>query len=208
MGERAVITATSAVCANLVDEAIYTHWNVGRDFVEAYLTYCRMQGYTPPEKDKDSLSRLREIMRNHIYGIPESGEDNPDQVSIDILAKFQFSAYGDEGVYVIKNWKIVKRMMQEEHNKMAGELLRYDLIDLLLEIDEAQPENVQLGEKQIKSKLRKLYWRGYWPRRTWLQKLVKELKVRRYERWCEKETREYVAKHRDRYPDDFNNIYQ
>lgn len=172
MGERAVIVATSAVCMNLCDDALYTQWCGGRDFVEAFLCYCRMQGYTSPEKDKKSLALLQEVMTNYM---------GDECTEIEALCLCMFTSYEDEGVYIIKNWKVIGRRTSD-YIKLGGEQCRYDLIDLLLEIDAAQPEDIQLGEMRIKSKLRRLRWVGYHPRRTLLQRLVKKYKTMRNNR--------------------------
>lgn len=198
MAERAVITVLNDKYMSPNDLAMYTQHCGGRDCIEAYLAYCKLKGYAPPEKDEKSLFLLREVMRNHIYGtLEESGESEEDyehHLPVEALSLCMFDAYWDEGLYVIKDWRIVRRIV-EDTNKMAGELLRYDLIDMLLEIDSSQPEDIQLGEKQIRSKLRKLYWQGYRAKRTWLQKLIKELKVRRYERWKNEQYRKFLEQY-------------
>lgn len=184
MGERAVITATSAGCMNLSDDALYTQWCGGRDYVEAFLCYCRMQGYTSPEKDKKSLALLQEIMTNYM-------ED--EHTEIEALGLCMFNSYEDEGVYIVKRWKVVGRRTSD-YIKLGGEQCRYDLIDLLLDIDASQPANIRLGEKRIKSKLRGLRWVGYHPRRTLLQRLVKAYKLRRSSRHFMRLIAEYKAR--------------
>ena len=50
MGNRAVIT-TQEYLTNPDTIGVYLHWNGGRDSVQAFLLYCKLKGYRPPETD-------------------------------------------------------------------------------------------------------------------------------------------------------------
>ena len=58
MGNRAVITTISAEPKDSTAIGCYIHWNGGRDSVEAFLTYCKLKGYRPPETDCYGWARL------------------------------------------------------------------------------------------------------------------------------------------------------
>ena len=58
MGNRAVITTEER------DLGVYLQWNGGRDSVEAFLEYCRMRGFRPPEADSYGWARLCQVIAN------------------------------------------------------------------------------------------------------------------------------------------------
>ena len=51
MGNRAVIT-TQEYITNPDAIGVYLHWNGGRDSVEAFLKYCDLRGFRPPDSDE------------------------------------------------------------------------------------------------------------------------------------------------------------
>lgn len=129
MGNRAVITTRSK------DIGVYLHWNGGRDSVEAFLKYCKLKGYRPPELDCYGWARLCQVIGNFFGGELSIGIDKYDKLDKD---------NGDNGVYVIENWNIVDRLFiswPEQHE--------YDLIGMLKSINNAQPENERLSEEVI-----------------------------------------------------------
>lgn len=128
MGNRAIIIGTEAKLA------IYLHWNGGRDSVEAFLEYAKLQQY--PSLNTTSGVVAFTSMVSNFFGSPGSSVD------IFIVAQQQSLAVGDNGVYVVdKNFDIVERKyftgIEQRHHKLA---------DMLKAIDEAQPEAMQLGE--------------------------------------------------------------
>lgn len=129
MGNRAVITTPDKKIG------VYLHWNGGRDSVEAFLTYCKLKGYRTPETDCYGWARLCQVIGNYFGGNLSIGIDQYSRLDTD---------NGDNGVYVIKNWEIVDRLFISwpEQNE-------YDLIDMLKEINEAQPEKEQLTDEEI-----------------------------------------------------------
>lgn len=130
MGNRAFIKFQG------LNTGIYLHWNGGRDSVEPFLEYCRLKDYRP---DDYGVARMCQVIGNFFGGglslgvMSTKGMSNADLDS------------GDNGVYIVKNWKIIKRYpwdVREQHE--------YDPIEFLLGIDEKQPVGEQLGEAYIR----------------------------------------------------------
>ena len=142
MGNRAVITASkSRDVQKSQDIGVYVHLNGGRDSVEAFLKYCELKKYRSPSDDNYGWARLCQVIGNYFGGTTSIG--------IDRCARLDCDNY-DNGVYIIKGWKIVGRQYNycaEQHN--------YDLLQMLIDIDNAQPTKEQLGEERIKTLLAK-----------------------------------------------------
>lgn len=137
MGNRAVITASNSKnVANSTDIGIYVHWHGGRDSVEAFLKYCKMQGFRSPETDNYGYARLAQVIANFFGGDGLSvGVDKCRNLDCD---------NGDNGVYIIRNWEIVGRKCfsgreQDHHNQL----------NMLLAINRAQPEDMRLDESEL-----------------------------------------------------------
>lgn len=130
MGNRAVITTRQKKIG------IYLHWNGGRDSVEAFLEYCRLKNYRCPENDNYGWARLCQVIGNFFGGSTSIGIDKYENLDID---------NGDNGVYVIEDWKIVDRLYFK-----GSEQQNYDLKEMLVEINSCQPEREQIyiGEKE------------------------------------------------------------
>lgn len=130
MGNRAVITTKKR------DLALYLHWNGGRDSVEAFLKYCELHGFRAPEKDCYGWARLCQVIANFID--PSGGLS----VGIEPYTDDERANPGGNGIYVIEGWKIVDRIVpswfSHEHDA-------YDLMEMLKDIDESQPEDMRLG---------------------------------------------------------------
>lgn len=128
MGNRAVILGTEA------DLAIYLHWNGGRDSVEAFLKYAKLQQY--PSLNTSSGVVAFTSMVSNFFGSPGSSVD------ILIVAQQESLDVGDNGVYVVdKSFDIVER---RHFNRTEQQ--HFKLEEMLKGIDEAQPEGMQLGE--------------------------------------------------------------
>ena len=139
MGNRAVITASTALdVAESNDIGVYVHWNGGRDSVEAFLKYCKLQGFRSPETDCYGYARLCQVIAN-FFGAGGLS------VGVEKCCRLDCDNY-DNGVYIIKDWEIVDRQYFE-----GGEQDEYSLEAMLLDIDESQPKSMQLGERFIKS---------------------------------------------------------
>ena len=143
MGNRAVITTSkSKDVKKSKDIGVYLHWNGGRDSVEAFLTYCKLKGYRSPSYDSFGWARLCQVIGNYFGGGYSVGIDNCCNLDCDNF---------DNGVYIIKGWKIVGRQYfdgTEQHS--------YDLYKMLLDIDLAQPIKEQLGAEKIKRLLQEV----------------------------------------------------
>ena len=133
MGNRAVITTRK----DLRDIGIYLHWNGGRDSVTAFLLYCKIKGFRPPEQDNYGWAYLCTIIGNY-FGDGLS-------IGIDVANKLDYDNW-DNGTYIIKDWEIIDRMYLHRREQDV-----YPLMDMLLSIDERQPK--PLGEETIKKVL-------------------------------------------------------
>ena len=136
MGNRAVITASKAKnVAESNDIGVYLHWNGGRDSVEAFLKYCKLKGYRSPDTDCYGWARLCQVIGNFFGGESSIGIDRCCCLDCDNR---------DNGVYIIKGWEIVGREYFE------GEEQRYhDLLEMLEEIDDNQPEGERLRHEVL-----------------------------------------------------------
>ena len=131
MGNRAVITTRDKKIG------VYLHWNGGRDSVEAFLKYCRMQGFRCPESDCYGWARLCQVIGNFFFGGGLSvGIDEYKNLDVD---------NGDNGVYVIENWEIVDRLYMH-----YPEQQNYDIDEMVKKIDKTQPEHMQLFKDKKK----------------------------------------------------------
>ena len=142
MGNRAVITASkSRDVQNSQDIGVYVHLNGGRDSVEAFLKYCELKKYRSPSEDNYGWARLCQVIGNYFGGTTSVGIDRCKRLDCDNY---------DNGVYIIKGWKIVGRQYHD-----GAEQHQYDLLRMLIDIDNAQPTKEQLGEERIKTLLAK-----------------------------------------------------
>lgn len=133
MGNRAVITTEENYKNNGI--GIYLHWNGGRDSVEAFLAYCKAKGYREPEWDNYGWSYLTTIIGNYFGDGLAIGVDTVNSLDCD---------NGDNGVYFIKDWKIVGR---ECFNR--AEQKNYDFYYMLDDINERQPEHIRMTKDEI-----------------------------------------------------------
>lgn len=135
MGNRAIIKTAGGHIG------LYLHWNGGRDSVEAFLKYCDLRGFRSPETDGYGWARLAQVIGNFFGGGLSLGMVE--------LSGDHDGEYCDNGTYVIEKWQIVGR---EDFD--GEEQQEYKLSEMLLSIDEAQPEKEQIGEylkaKEIK----------------------------------------------------------
>ena len=129
MGNRAVITNKNERVG------VYLHWNGGRDSVEAFLTYCKLSGFRTGDY---GFARLCQVIGNYFGGVTSIGIDTIDRLDCD---------NGDNGMYIVENWKIVGRKYFN-----GCEQSNYNLIDMLCDIDECQSEYERLGEEFIRAK--------------------------------------------------------
>ncbi len=121
---------------------IYLHWNGGRDSVEAFLAYCDAKGYPSPDTDCYGWARMCQVIGNFFGGTGSLGLDKCCRLDCDNY---------DNGVYLIKDWKIVGRLYHEGREQQY-----YDLLEMMLEINKAQPESERLDEDYIKKYVEEL----------------------------------------------------
>lgn len=129
MGNRAVITTRHKKIG------VYLHWNGGRDSVEAFLAYCKLKGYSAPDRDYYEWARLCQVIGNFFGGSYSIGIDVYNNLDID---------NGDNGVYIIENWEIVDRLYYK-----GSEQNSHDLLEMLKDINSSQPKNEQLKNEEL-----------------------------------------------------------
>lgn len=139
MGNRAVITTAEQQIG------VYLHWNGGRDSVEAFLAYCKLKGYRPPEQDNYGWARLCQVIGNFFGGIYSLG--------IDKFEKLDYDNWNN-GTYIIKNWEIEDRLYLHDDDNEFEEQQEYDLRDMLLDINDHQPTHDQLPTATIEEYLK------------------------------------------------------
>ena len=110
MGNRAVITTTDAIKENGVFDknaiGIYLHWDGSEDDVQRFLDLAKEKGVRKPEDDNYGWARLCQVIGEEIGGYELS-------LGIDTLENLDCDN-GDNGVYVFKDWKIVKQFDEIE----------------------------------------------------------------------------------------------
>lgn len=134
MGNRAVITTEIGWACPTNHLGVYLHWNGGRDSVQAFLTYCKLKGYRTPESDNYGWARLCQVIGNYFGG--------GCSVGIDVVSALDTDNW-DNGVYIIKDWEIVGRQCVR-----CPEQNNHPLLDMLQEINEAQPEKERIEISQ------------------------------------------------------------
>ena len=134
MGNSAYITTTKeyqkSYCSSPL--AIYLHWNGGLDSVKAFLKYCELHEFRNPNEDSYGMARLVQVISN-FFGA--SGLS----IGIEKVDGKELKS-ADNGCYVVGNWKIEKRLFN------GFEQNEYNMEEMLLAIDEAQPVKMQIGE--------------------------------------------------------------
>ncbi|MBE6724933.1 MAG: hypothetical protein E7576_07025 [Ruminococcaceae bacterium] len=139
MGNRAVIM-TPAGYGQESGIGIYLHWNGGYDSISAFLKYCELRGFRPPDEDCYGWARLCQIIGNYFGGDLSIGIDAFPRLPVD---------NGDNGTFIIEKWKIVGRKFND-----LPEQHIYDLCEMVCAIDKAQPRKDRLGKKYIKIALK------------------------------------------------------
>lgn len=127
MGNRAIVKPEGK------DIGVYLHWNGGIDSVTAFLKYCELRGFRD-FNDSYGVARFCQVVGNFFGG----------GLSIGVYSGIGETKYDaehiDNGIYVVKGWKIVRHIGEREPRE------GYDLNDMLKAIDIKQPEKEQLGE--------------------------------------------------------------
>ena len=146
MGDRAVITTEDK------DLGLYLHWCGNRCYVDGFLAFCKAMDYRPPEDDDYGWARLTQTVMNcgNLMKLCQivSNSFGKDGLSVGFGEyKHLDTDNGDNGVYVISDWKIVKRMYKQGKEYLTSE---EDLIQMMKEIRDKQPKHSQLTDEQIK----------------------------------------------------------
>lgn len=136
MGNRAVITTRDNFRSNGV--GVYLHWNGGRDSVEAFLKYMKLRRFRTPDSDNYGWARLCQVIGNYLGGTLSIGIDRVDYLDMDNW---------DNGTYIIEGWDIVGREFFDGEEQNC-----YDINEMLIDIDEAQPFKEQLGKQFLAAK--------------------------------------------------------
>jgi hypothetical protein len=138
MGNRAVITwSQKKDVKKTQDLGIYLHWNGGRDSVEAFLTYCKLQGFREPDHDNYGYARLCQVIGNFFGGDLSLGIDKCRNLDCN---------NGDNGTYICKGWDIVGRQYFGGREQQV-----HDLIEMLNAINKSMPEEDRLSQEVIDS---------------------------------------------------------
>ena len=118
------------------DAGVYLHWNGGMDSVKPMLEYCRLKGF---RFDDYGVARFCQVIGNWFGGDLSIGVDSTKGVSDSSLDP------GDNGVYIVENWKIIGRYPRRDHEQNE-----YDPIEFMIDIDRKQPEREKLGAEYIR----------------------------------------------------------
>lgn len=108
------------------DLGVYLHYNGDPDSVKAFLIYCKICKFRPPEIVPYGWARLCQVIANYF---------GPHGLSVGIDLMRNLPTNTDYGVYVIKDWDIV-------HLHPFGQIPSYDesrVHAMALEIDSKQP---------------------------------------------------------------------
>lgn len=136
MGNRAVITNSRANdVQDSSDIGVYLHWNGGRDSVEAFLAYCKARGFRSPDEDCYGWARLCQVIGNFFGGDLSLGIGHCYELDCDNW---------DNGTYIIRDWDIVGRKYTHGLEQQG-----YDLMDMLIAINDAQPERDRVSREVL-----------------------------------------------------------
>jgi hypothetical protein len=116
---------------------IELHWNGGRDSINAFLEYGRLAGLPPLGKNDSGIFNFVTVLVNFF------GNDGHNVYPVAIpqsLPELEQLNPGDNGIYIVDGWKIIKRLC-----KPTFEQRDHDLDEMLKAIDAAQPARDKLG---------------------------------------------------------------
>lgn len=113
------------------DTGIYLHWNGGLDSVAPMVEYCRLRKF---RFDDYGVARFAQVIGNWFGGDLSIGVYSTKGISNSDLDP------GDNGVYIVKDWKIVGRYPRRDYEQD-----NYDPIEFMIDIDRHQPERDRIG---------------------------------------------------------------
>lgn len=127
MGNRAIVKPEGK------DIGVYLHWNGGIDSVTAFLKYFELKQHRGFD-DKYGMARFCQVVGNFFGGNLSLG------IETDVRESEVEDYWLDNGIYVVKDWEIVRHIGGEDYHE------GYDLDEFLKEIDVRQPLKEQLGD--------------------------------------------------------------
>lgn len=148
MGNRAVIITDK------IDMGLYLHWHGSPEQVQAFLSYCQLMKFCPPEWDCYGWAQLAKVIGNSIdrnrrsrgmsiglfpISAPQKkpGQSLPfPQISPQLTSDWiDALSPGDNGIYVIRDWEIIQHLdVSQSDDPVSPETL----LMLLKEINEYQ----------------------------------------------------------------------
>ena len=166
MGNRAIITTAENYRNN--GAGIYLHWNGGRDSVEAFLTYARLQGATGSADYV--LARLTQYIGNWFGGTSSLG-----------IVPAACGMGDDNGVYIINgNLEIIDRKEIPEGFKEQNE---YDLAEFVRDINDAQPANVRINTRILRQLMMEELYPTSYEEKIKLAKVGTEVYIETFDGW-------------------------
>ncbi len=124
MGNRGVIVTENR------DLGVYVHWYGDPDTVAAFLLYCKLKGFRPPEEDPYGWACLVTVFSNMFM---RDGEG----IGVDVYESLDLDNW-DNGYYVIKDWEIIQMSRHQEIGEIDDVYL--DLIS------SHQPKHLKLDQ--------------------------------------------------------------
>lgn len=135
MGNRAAIVFCD--CKEDAKAVVYLHYYGSPETVASFLEYCRLREFRTGDY---GLARFAQVVGNYIGGCLSLGIYTRDTSAVDEKALNRIDP-GDNGVYIVKEWKIERRyhygVFTDETIEPNAELVR--------EIDSRQPEREQIA---------------------------------------------------------------
>lgn len=137
MSDSALITIEE----NLKDGiGLYLHWCGDIQTVTDFLVYCDLKRYRSPDTHDYGWSCLSHVISSY-FG---------DGLSVGIVRMNRWDGNSlDNGIYIIKNWKIIKRKYGNERKKVKPSLKR------LKRINECMPVKERLSDERLSELLEK-----------------------------------------------------
>lgn len=135
MGNRAIVKPIDK------NVGVYLHWNGGIESVSAFLEYCKLKEYRDfggAYSDGYGIARFCQVVGNFFGGGLSVG------LETDVTESEEMAEWIDNGIYVIDGWDICRRIGAPDDKNMA-EVSQ----EMLLYIDQQQPEKEQLGKDYI-----------------------------------------------------------
>lgn len=134
MGNRAIVKPIDR------NVGVYLHWNGGIESVTAFLEYCKLKEYRDfggEYSDGYGIARFCQVVGNFFGGGLSIG------IETDVEESEEAAEWMDNGMYIIDGWDICRRIGAPDDKEVEVSQ------DMLLYIDEQQPQKEQLGKDYI-----------------------------------------------------------